>query len=173
MRTIKVGFSKSKARFPIVAWLIMLAERSDYSHTYLKFPSEKLEMDLAYHAVGSGVNFMGPEAFDLHHKTVSEYLLEVSDEEYNNVLKWCARNSGKDYGKLQILGIAIKRAAGILGLKVKNPFSNGDHAYVCSEAVFRALRAAGQPVPDLELDSVGLRDVRSLVESLCSQEGNV
>jgi hypothetical protein len=123
-------------------------------------------MDLAYHATGSGVNFMGPEAFDQKHKVVQEYIVYVSDEEYNNVLRWCAKNSGKDYGSLQLLGICIKRAASLIGIKIKNPFPNGDHAYVCSEAIFRALKAAGRMIPEVELDSVGLRDVKDTLESL-------
>lgn len=165
MSTIYVGFSKSIVSVPILAWIIMACERVNFSHAYIRIRSDSLDRDLIYQATGSGVYFVGMEYFHQHSATVEEYALEVSDEAKKQFLRWAIDMSGKPYGRLQCLGIGIRRLAMLVGIKMKNPFSTGNKAYVCTEVVAEAVKELGMPIGQ-SLDDVGLRELVHYVRSL-------
>ena len=164
---LKIGFSKSKRKFPIGCWLIMLCERTKFSHTYVKFPVTKWDMDLVYHAVGSGVNFVGPCAFNSLHEIVEEFVINVPDSHRDQVLKWCAQNCGAPYSHLQILGLFLKRVARLIGIKIKNPLED-DSAYICTELAVKVMSISGE-TPDQDLQDMGLVETYDFVKR-CSKK---
>src|SRR5579863_6594779 len=42
MKQITIGFSRSSTSFPIFSWLIMLVQKTPYSHVYLKYQDDFL-----------------------------------------------------------------------------------------------------------------------------------
>jgi hypothetical protein len=130
MKTITIGFSTSINHiFPIYSWLIKLIYNTRYSHTYMKFHSDSLNRDIIYESVGVGVRFVGFKYWQKHSKVIREFDLQISDEQYRNLMVHCVDQAGIKYGRLQVVGILISK---ILGLRV-NPFRNGDSEKVCSE----------------------------------------
>jgi hypothetical protein len=165
MEKIVVGFSRHKGFAPL-SWLIMAVERTPFSHVYLSFYSNSLDRRLIYHATGSGVHFISQQRFEAKNVVVSFSELPISAEGKTAMLRWCVDQAGKPYGKLQIVGLGLKRLAAFFGFKIKNPFPNGEYADVCSEAVVRALMAAGYKIPDQDdLDSMGLVETAKLIQN--------
>lgn len=162
METIVIGFSKPRGWFVPVSWLIRLAERTRYSHAYIKVKSESLNRELIYQATGSGVYFVGKATFELKAEPLEEYEFKITKERKTELLRWAVDTSGKPYGKLQILGLGLKRVCRAVGINIKNPFKTGTGAYVCTELAAEALKEI-KVLSDLELDDIGLLELRSLV----------
>lgn len=158
MESIIVGFSKPKGWFYPMSWIIRWAEGTAFSHAYIRVRSESLDRDLVYQATGAGVYFIGLPAFKDHYEIVEEYALTVSEEGKKKLLRWAVDNSGKPYGRLQCLGIGLRRLALIIGIRIKNPFSNEGEAYVCTELCAQATVEAGIPF-NVEKDDVGLKEL--------------
>jgi hypothetical protein len=149
----------------------MLCEKTNFSHAYIRIHSESLDCDLIYQATGAGVNFVGTEVFDSHHQVVEEYEIKVDDETRKKLLRWAVANSGKPYGKLQILGLGIRRLVRFFGWKIRNPFKNGNIAYVCCELVAAALGELGKPIQE-NLDDVDLLDLRKHVVNVYTMQSS-
>lgn len=143
----------------------MFCEGTKFSHTYIRIRSESLERDLIYQATGSGVYFIGSHAFDEHHETVKEFPIKISDGAKKKMLQWAIDMSGKKYGQLQLLGIAIKRLFKLFGKNIKNPFHNGNSMYVCTELVLEATKELGFD-PHIDMDSAGLRETYCHVSTI-------
>ena len=167
MSKVYIGFSKSRVGLPIIAWLIMLCERVPFSHAYIRIRSESLDRDMIYQATGSGVYFVGLPAFELHSKIVEEYAFEVSDQARKKMLQWAIDTSGKPYGRLQLLGLGLKRLCSLVGIRIGNPFKSGSGAYICTELAARATEELGIPF-GIDLDEVGLKELRDHVKMVSS-----
>ncbi len=161
-----IGFSRSKHKLPLLGWLIMFCERTRFSHTYLRIRSESLDEDLIYQANASGIYFTGKDVFESHNQVVREFQIKISDTEKRVLLKWCIQNSGKPYGKLQLLGVAIKRLIKLFGVNVKNPFANGETLQYCSEVVARATQHLSIKLVEVDFDSIGLKEVYQYAEAV-------
>lgn len=162
MTAIAIGFCKPQAEFVPVSWIIQRSEGVNFSHTYIKIYSASLKRMLIYQATGSGVYFIGLDAFNEHYQVVEEYQLNISDAAKVRLLQWCVDNSGKPYGRLQCLGIGIQRLFKLIGIKINNPFPNGDQAYICTELVAKALEELGIKF-DQPLDEVDLLAIKQAV----------
>jgi len=133
MREISVGFSSRKGFAPY-SWAIRAYEQTPFSHVYFRIGT-KWKTELIYQASGSMVNFMAGAVFDDLNKVHREFSFKVSDEAYDNFMGWATTVCGKPYSAFQPFGIMLRE---VFGLK-KNPFSNGQKAWVCSELVSFAL----------------------------------
>jgi len=161
MTTLVVGFSKRKGFAPL-SWVIMLCEGTKFSHTFIHVYADSIERDLIYQATGSGVHFVGRKAFDECAEVIESYPIQISEEDKKKLLQWSVDNAGKPYGYWQIVGLGLIRLAKLIGLRIKNPFSNGDKAYVCCELVVAALKHLGMKGPD-QLDQVDLKAAKRMV----------
>jgi hypothetical protein len=139
MKTITVGFSKSKKPLAIGSWLIRTYMKAPYSHVYLKFRSESLDRTLIYEAVGVGLRFIGEEVWKGHAEEVASFQLQVPDEAYVRLLQYCVDNAGREYGYLQNVGVPLAK---LLGLK-SNPFQEHQN---CSETVLMEMKLLGYAV---------------------------
>lgn len=165
MEKVVIGFSRPNSWFAPIAWLIMLTERTAFSHAYVKIRSESLDRCLIYQATGSGCFFWGEEGFLAHSKPVEEYIFEVSKEAKTAMLKWAVSSSGKPYGKKQLIGLGIKRIFSLFGIKIANPFSDKTHSYICTELASVALKELGFTLPDAQ-DDIGLKELRERIRLL-------
>jgi hypothetical protein len=139
MKTITIGFSKSKKLIPVGSWIIRAYMRTPYSHVYLKFHSSSLERELIYEAVGGGVRFIGEKLWSEHAEEVASFDIQISDAHYKSLLQNCVDNSGVEYGFLQNIGIPLAK---LFNLK-SNPFQSGSN---CSEEICKILRLTGYMV---------------------------
>lgn len=133
MRKLTVVFTKSKKKFPIGSWLIMLGTMKPYSHVALKFESRIFNSPTFYQASDGLVNYMSGTQFDKKHEIIVSYELEVEEEAYSKIREECHEEAGAPYGFMQNIGIVLADIASWVGLKIKNPFKEGRN---CSELLY-------------------------------------
>jgi hypothetical protein len=142
----------------------MLCEGTKFSHTYIRVRSDSLSRDLIYQATGTGVYFIGSIGFDEEHEVVEEFDLGGTEEIKKVILQWAIDMSGRPYSHKQFLGIGIKRLFKLFGRNIKNPFSDGNKGYICTELVAEAAKFLGEELKDV--DSIGLQEVYDHVVKL-------
>lgn len=139
MRTLYIGFSKSKKKFPILSWLIRWYLKREYSHTYMEIDHKRLfGVNTIYHSAGKvGVTYFSKPVFLEKNKEVALYEWSLPDTLYREIRTETHKELGKSYGTMQNIGIAlVDLYIELFKRKVKNPFRKGSN---CSEAIFRAL----------------------------------
>lgn len=147
MKTMRVGFSRP-SEWKIGSKIIQWSEGTDFSHAFLRWHSDSLDRDLVYQASHGMVHFVSGDRFDSENITAVEYSVELTDEQFNEIVRKCIDLAGVKYGTLQLLGMAIERVTGI-----RNPFRDGSKTFVCSELVGEVLRQVY--TIDLDLEFVG------------------
>jgi hypothetical protein len=129
-RIITIGFSKSRAKFPIFSWAIRLFEGTRYSHVFLRWTSGA-GPEIVYEASGSRIRLINSRYFDEIAETLHTYDFKIGRDDYRKLINFVMTNAGTEYGMKQVLGIALVK---IFNLK-KNPFSDGRASQVCSETI--------------------------------------
>ena len=157
MKSITIGFSRSRKILPIGSWLIRLYQKTSYSHVYIKFYSESLNRALIYEAVGSGVRFIGTRIWEKHAEEVFSYTFKIKECNSITTLQSLVDDAGLDYGFLQNVGIFL---ADILGWK-SNPWKKGRN---CSEVVGKLLKSEGFVV-DKPLDLLTPKDIHTILKN--------
>lgn len=137
MRTVKIGFSKSKKRFPWGSWIIRLYQWSPFSHTYARIETKSLGSDTFLHASEGKVQRMSQPQFEKRHEIVKEFSIELDDFEYSTMMHHIHYFSGDDYSALQNLGIMIVDFLRLFGIRATNPWQKG---WNCSEFVTTVLK---------------------------------
>lgn len=159
---IRVGFSRPKHRFfPIFSWLIRTVQKTEYSHTYVSWVSSKSCIPIVYEASGTMVHFVSRRLFDEHVETIHEYELDITDEHYKELIKFCLINAGVSYGIRQVFGMVLVK---LFNLK-KNPFSDGKKSQVCSELVGYILNDALSANLTLDLDIAGPKEIKDFLDT--------
>ena len=156
-RKIIIGFSKPRAKFVPLSWLIRLVEGTKYSHTYVRWYSDNFKLDMAYEAAGNGLTFLGPEAFNAKTNIIKEFEFEITNDEYRKLIRFCAKYAGSKYGKLQLVGVLISR----LLKRRRNLFTEG---WVCTELVWFVMQVILNINTGLNRDLVGLRELYKLLD---------
>ena len=172
MKSIVVGFSKSKKKLPIASWLIMLFQRTLFSHTYIRLNvGNTLPSDKILHASEGLVQSMSGTQFDKKHKVVQEFEIVIPDiivtdklmnrksSLYNAMLNIMHEASGDNYGTMQNIGIVYVRFMKFLGKEVDNPFKCG---WNCSEFVASILMMIyPDKFKDVNLNTITPKQVRN------------
>lgn len=153
MKTIIVGFSHSTKKFAPFSKALQHWDNVPYSHVYFQFHADKHDVDMVYQASSNMLNYMSKPVFLSINAVVEEIEIQVSDSDYNKLMKSCMESAGLEYALLQVVGIAI---ADIFNLD-KNILSNPDK-YVCSEWVAEQLEHLGYKF-DKPLDLIKPKDI--------------
>lgn len=157
---LTIGFSKPKNKtFPIFSWLIRAIDRTEYSHVYLRWYSTTAQTWVTYEAAGHSVRFLSNKLFEKYVDPVMEFEIDISEECWPKVLRFCLDNSSIPYGVKQIAGIALAK---LFKLK-ENPFKDNDDTMVCSELVGRVLESLGMKF-DKSLDLLDPKDIYKKLE---------
>lgn len=131
-----VGFSRPHG-FKIFSLLIRAFQGgTDYSHCYLKFNmvvGRTLRTIVAEASYGE-VHLISLDEFEKRNLVVDEFKFKISESCKDKALNYIADNLQRPYSMKNILGIVFKRYFGI-----KDPFSDHDSGFICSELVLRAL----------------------------------
>ncbi len=159
MRKVIVGFSRP-IEWHVLSATIMLVERTNYSHVYVRTRSDKYDRDLIYQASGLAVNFVGLDFFLSKNTIVDEFDFDVSDETYVKLMQFCIDNAGKPYGSKQLVGMGIKK------LGFENPFRDGKQTYVCSEMAAYIIKEFISGGIGTDLDDIDPRAVHEYLSSI-------
>ena len=163
MKTLIIGFSHAKGFKPF-SWAIQKVLGTSFSHTYIKFKSDKFDRVLIYQASDLAVNFMEERRMLDTHKVIAEFQLEISDEAYQKTIQFAIDQSGVPYGISQIFGILYVKALELFGRREKSPFANGSSNYVCSELVAQILKEIIGLEVTTDLDLIDPKEVFELLQ---------
>ena len=134
MKKIFIGFSDGRNLF---SSLIKFATSSKISHCFIGF--EETGHNMIFQASGISVNYENNEHFLTHAKVVDLYSKIITDEEWEHMKCLQLDKLGYYYSYREIVGYACVLLCSSIGLKIKNPFYDGDHAYVCVELTLEQL----------------------------------
>lgn len=169
---ITVGFSTTRKWRPL-SWAIKFVEKTEYSHVYLKFRSDKLAREFIYQASDDNLNFMNMQMFLKKNIVVEEYIIPVSPEEKRAIMQYCIDTIGIPYGKVQLVGMGLVRLSRIwFNRKIANPFKDGEKTQVCLELVGRALKILGAHVDEEMLEEGGLVWMNEIVRKFSKKRQN-
>jgi hypothetical protein len=169
MKSLIVGFSKSKKPFPLGSWTIRLYQGgTKYSHIYIRLPvkGNKFPSDKILHASEGKVQNMSGTQFDKRHEVVQEFTIKVKKSLYNQVVKEMHEASGDDYSIMQNVGIVLVDICRLFGVRIKNPFTSG---WNCSEFVAVILQTImPQEFENISPDTVTPQDIYNILDRLFS-----
>lgn len=133
-RKIVVGFSKGATVFGSI---IRLMTGSKISHCYVRLPFEHdPSLSVIFHAAGFNVHYMNYEYFKTFQKEiVSEWEIELTEEQWKHAQKVRFEQAGKPYGWFQILGYIMV----LISRRWNNPLSDGNRSHVCVEIAAKML----------------------------------
>lgn len=140
MKNLIIGFSTSNR---CLARLIRWMTRSSVSHVYICIPVTKHSVNLIFQASGLAVNMESSVNFMEHSKIVREIAVPLSLEQEEELMAFVFDTLGKPYSLLQLVGMIWVIGCKSVGLRVKNPFRDGDHSYICVELVAKLLKLKG------------------------------
>ena len=145
---IELLFVRPKTWNP-VSGLIMLFDSTKFSHCAIAYGD--YDTKIVVHSNKWRVNIEAFEIFKKHTRIVETVIIDVRGKDF---LRNIMRHMGKQYGYLTIIGIVIQRLLRKLGIKINNPFGDGDTTFVCSEIVIHLLKCSTDYVHTLrpELD---------------------
>lgn len=167
---IIVGFSKNKNPLKIGSLFIQLAEKRNFSHAYFRYKCPLTELNIVNQASLGRVNEMTFETFKKENIIIEEYVLKLSNAEFNAILLFLKLNLGVKYSQIQIILIGMLKLLGIKKLlKI-----NGTNQYICSEYVGNGLRMISYITSNVpkELDTYTPSDLREIIKSGCINHKN-
>lgn len=164
MKTVKIGFSKSTKKLPILSWLIQRYQGTKYSHIFIEIDHKRLfGVDTIYHSNGdSGVSYYAKPVFLEQNKITDMYELSMPDPTYKSFRSNCHRELGRSYGFLQNIGILIVELLKKIKIKIKNPWRRG---FNCSEAVLKALQDLYPDLRHLDPNVIKPIDLEKILKS--------
>lgn len=121
---VYLGFSKRPRN--LISETICLAERSKYSHVYVRVMSKYGEY--VYQASGIQVNFMNIDVFKKHNVTVEEYEFDVDEAGKTKLLTFFIKYAGVSYSMKSLFKIAIMMICDKIKFK-----GDGEDTFICSE----------------------------------------
>ena len=130
---IEILQTNSKVRFPIVATIIKLVQRTKYSHYMIRVNVEGLTT--YYDSTSAGVRKTNAEAFFKKHIVYRKFPVskKISYIEFTNFFK---EHEGKPYAFKQLIGLLLKS----LRIVRHNPFGKGAKRIICNELVLLLLK---------------------------------
>ena len=163
MNKVSIGFSRPKKWKPL-AWLIMLIEGTNFSHTFVTRKCTNIGARKVFEAVGSGVRIISNNRFKEKAWVVEIYVFEVSDEVVHWLDRYSHEQAGKPYGFKHILGLALMRALKSINIKIANPFKDGKYSEVCVESGGQVVeRGLGIDLPG-DLEDYGLVEYHQFIK---------
>lgn len=160
-----IGFSKRIGWFEPFSWAIQFAEKTNYSHVYIRFYSSKFDRWLVYQASGTAVNFMEYERFKTTELVIHEFQLNITDEAKTKTITYAIDQVGVSYGFKQAIGMGISIIARMFGKRIPNPFSDGGITMVCAELVENILNDIGESSINIDPDLVMPVDIYDALAS--------
>lgn len=162
MTNLIVGFSKP-SKLKLISYLITKLDGTDFSHVYIRLYSESLNRNLIYQASGLKVNFIGFNSFLSHNTVVASFKIKIMEEQKIKLLQKAIDYAERPYSIKQLIGLGFVRGCAFFGKRIKNPFYDGDQAFICSELVANLLVDLGYEFEDL--NNVSPKDIYEVLKN--------
>jgi hypothetical protein len=147
MKQLDIVFTKSKKKFPLLSWGIMLWTGKAYSHVARAIQIRDWGKRY-YHASEGKVNYEYEKFFHQKHKIIKEYNILIPDELDKEIKKACYEEAGNTYATMQNVGIALTDIYyKIFHIKKENPWKRGRN---CSEILYA--KCFKIMIPELDFD---------------------
>lgn len=140
-----------------MSWLIRWWTKKPYSHVARALHVHK--WGTGYYQASEGkVNYEHESVFHKKHEIIKKYSIPVSKEIKTDIGEACWQDTGKRYGYLQNIGIALID----LKLLTKNPWKQGRN---CSELIY--LKVLKPMFPELKYnpDTIKPHDIENILVS--------
>jgi len=142
---------------------------TSFSHVRLRW-NLKNRQEVIYEAAGSNVRFLGELAqLDKPVKICKTYCMELTDNEYRQLLNKAIELAGIEYGAFQLLRMALFR----FFKKKLGTYKNKKTSIVCSELVLYILKESLKLETDLDPDLAGPRELDILLDKLYNSKNSV
>ncbi|RLG45232.1 MAG: hypothetical protein DRN81_02310 [Thermoproteota archaeon] len=167
MKKLYVGFSKPKTmKFPLVSWIIMWIEKTDYSHTYFRWIDTDNNVDLILEAYGTSVHIVTYENFLKKANIVKEFEIKTNTNNWQLAVNFAINLTGYSYGWGQLFGLAWVKLAKLFDRTIKNPLGDGVTEQICTETVGMVMATLGYTF-EKDFDVLGLKDIYRTLEKGC------
>ena len=138
LHPITIGFSTTNSW---ISKTIRWCSRSSVSHTYVRVPMRKKGVDLIFQA-GIEVSIESAKRFESENTIVKEFHFQVTEKKWQEFEQFAYDTLGAPYAYGKLIGMLWVLGCRAVGVKVKNPFGDGDHSYICVELVAKMLGLA-------------------------------
>lgn len=125
---VYIGFSAPR-KFKIGAAAIKLWQRSNFSHTYVRFESKSMP-SVVFHASKGMVHFREFDLFQMENEIIYEFKIPVKSRK--RCIVDCISRAGDEYGYSELAKIIAYDIAHTFGFELDMANSEG---YICSELV--------------------------------------
>lgn len=166
MNTISIVFSRASTTFPIFSWLIMLTERTTFSHVAIRMVDLETNQDIVIQASHTLVNEMSWTEFLAQEKVIYQFDFLADDETKKLIKTFAINNLGKPYGVMSILGLSLVQLLSFIGIKITNPFKDSGKTYVCSELISAILQSVDGVILPQDVEDMTPKSLFPLVQSL-------
>lgn len=158
MDSIIIGFSRPKSFFEPFSWLIRLIDRSQFSHTYIKYYDNYANRWVIFQASGLTVNYIGQTLFNSKEILCAEFTIPITSAQKLTTIQYAIDTLGTPYGMKHILGIVLVKFANLFGKRIANPFDESG-TMVCSELVAYMLNQIILPTDTINFETATPTDV--------------
>ena len=143
MKQVIIGMSRAKNLLEIGSTIIKDVEKEPYSHVYIKLVDGITGLTMIFQATSKTVNTMTFENFCSINLPVREYILNVNDNIYLEILTMLQNKLGTGYGFISLIAIGIKK---LFRTEINLPGT--DNTLICSELGALVAKQDGIVVPD-------------------------
>lgn len=139
MKTLIIGFSYHVGFNPFSTLIRIVTAGVNWkkvvSHVYLRIPVPEYNQNVIFQASGLQVNYENYSQFLSHSRVVEEYSIEISDEQAQAIERFRVTEVGKPYSVKEVVGYGWILLMRKFGFDVKNPWYQGNSAYVCENII--------------------------------------
>ncbi len=165
MRSVTVVFTKSKKKFPIFSWLIMLWTWKSYSHVALKVDLSWLEGSMYFQASEGKVNYEYESHFLRENEIIKSYQIEIPKDIYSKLAAERMKSAGENYGFMQNVGIVLVDICKLFGKEISNPWKKGKN---CSELIYNLILKPLNPELNFDPETIKPHHVERIIKELLS-----
>jgi hypothetical protein len=168
--TVSIGFSKPKVWKPLSS-VIMLAEGTNFSHTFVSWKCTFIDRRKVYEAVGGGSRKISNTRFKEKAEVVDIFQFEVDLETLRKIDQFTHDEAGTPYGYKHLIGIVIMRACNAISRIIKrekkcgNPFKDGKYSQICVEAGARVIELSKKIDMPGNIEDYGLKEFYDFVST--------
>lgn len=158
---IIILFSTPRKR-KVISRIIRKVEGTEFSHISIAIFNKRIQRYVTFEAAGLLTRCLELENWKHHNFPIKAFEIPCDTALETKILTKAIDTLGRPYGKKQLIGLLFVRLFGTFNIRIKNPFSDGNSSYVCSEYVGHLLKDLGFNLGDL--DTVTPKDIYEVLE---------
>ena len=135
---IQIIFTYPTYWFRPFAWIIKKRLGTSYSHVAIVAEDPLTQVLEVHQSTAKNVGPMSLEFFRTKNRLIKQRTLELSETEFKKMMTFIRKNQGKGYSEAAAIASTFPLLRSLMIGK------DGDHEFICSEFVVRALQSAGE-----------------------------